>query len=135
MLGALTLLSGCGGSEPDPVLDRDLTLQITLSEYRVEPANIVVQARAYPQRIHIVARDKGKLTHNLLIESQDPLAAQGVRSQPVVFLRTSTAHPGDTVTADAYLLPGDYRISCSIGNHENLGQYGKLTVLAPRTSG
>jgi hypothetical protein len=47
-------------------------------------------------------------------------------------MKTPTAHAGDTVTGDAYLQPGTYRLTCTIGNHDNLGQYGRLVVLAPK---
>jgi plastocyanin len=136
-LGAITLLCflvlGCGG-EPGPVTDRDATLRLRMTEYRFEPQNITVQATGRPTRIHVVARNEGKLTHNVVIESIEKGDEQSTDVQSTVFMKSDTAHPGDTVSDDAYLHPGEYRITCSIGNHDNLGMYGKLTVLAPKDS-
>lgn len=131
VLVAAALVVGCGG-EPDPVADRDATLRITMTEYRFDPQNLVVQATARPMRVHVVARNEGRLTHNLVIESVESGAEQGTDAQPIVFLKTDTAHPGERVSSTAYLQPGRYRLTCSIGNHDNLGQYGHLDVLAPK---
>jgi plastocyanin len=125
------LLGGCG--EPASITDRDATLRLTLDEYRFEPQNLTVQATDRPMRIHIVAHNVGVLTHNVVIESIEPNADQGTATQPTIFMQTDTAHPGATVSKNAYLQPGTYRITCSIGNHDNLGMYGKLVVVAPRT--
>jgi uncharacterized cupredoxin-like copper-binding protein len=113
-------LGGCGGS-PDFVTDRDGTLQITLSEYRLQPENI----RVRPGRLHIVARNRGQLTHNLEVQSlnRDP------GEPPYSFGRTDTAHPGETVTRSLDLRPGKYRLVCTIANHDDLGQFGELQVV------
>jgi plastocyanin len=130
LLVTVALLAGCGG-EPASVTDRDATLRIEMTEYRFEPQNLEVQATDRPMRIHVVAKNTGDLTHNVVIESIDADAEQGTGAQPIVFMKTDTAHPGETVSDDAYLQPGSYRVTCSIGNHDNLGQYGKLVVLPP----
>lgn len=118
-LGAAVMAAGCG--EPAAVVDRDGTLHITLDEYRIQPQTIRVRAG----RIHIVARDVGHLTHNLVVQSitDDP-------KKEIVYGSTDTAHPGDTVseTETLVLKPGRYRLACTIANHENLGQYGTLIV-------
>jgi len=136
-IGAITLLSlllfGCGG-EPAPVTDRDATLRLKMTEYRFEPQNLTVQAKARPIRVHVVARNEGELTHNVVIESIEEGSEQGTKVQPTVFMKSDTAHPGQTVSGDAFLHPGEYRMTCSIGNHDNLGMYGKLTVLPPQDS-
>ncbi len=136
-LGAIALLTlvlaGCGG-EPAPVTDRDATLRLKMTEYRFEPQNLVVQATARPMRIHVVARNLGELTHNVVIESIESGDDQGTYVQPTVYMKSDTAHPGQTVSEDVFLHPGEYRITCSIGNHDNLGMYGRLTVRAPQES-
>ncbi len=133
LLTALFLLSGCGG-EPSSVPDRDATLRLDLDEYRFDPQNLTVRATSLPMRVQVVAKNAGVLTHNVVIESVDADAEQGTDGDPVVFLKTDTAHPGDTVRKTAALWPGTYRITCSIGNHDNLGMYGKLVVLPPADS-
>jgi hypothetical protein len=130
---AAALLAGCGPHEPPTVHDRDAILRFKLDEFRIRPQNVTVQATSLPMHLHVVARNVGKLTHNLVIQSsEDPEEAQGVGDEPIVFMKTPTAHAGDTVTGDAYLQPGTYRLTCTIGNHDNLGQYGRLVVLAPK---
>lgn len=130
LLVTCALVAGCGG-EPATIPDRDATLRLEMTDYRFDPQNLEVQATGRPMRVHVVARNAGHLTHNVVIESIDAEAEQGTKSQPIVFMKSDTAHPGETVSDDAFLQPGEYRISCSIGNHDNLGQYGKLVVLAP----
>jgi hypothetical protein len=120
VVGAAAAMAGCGG-EPAAVTVRGDTVRVTLDEFRIHPQNIRVQAG----RIHLVATDTGRLTHNLVVESitDDP-------TKQVVYGRTDTAHAGQTVTErdPLVLKPGRYRLACTIANHENLGQYGTLIV-------
>jgi hypothetical protein len=117
---AAVAAAGCGG-EPAAVAVPGRTLRVTLDEYRIQPQNV----RMRPGRIHLVAVGRGRLTHNLVVESitDDP-------TKEVVYGRTDTAHPGQTVTERAPLVlkPGRYRLACTIANHQNLGQYGTLIV-------
>ncbi len=117
---AAVALAGCGGT-PGFVTDRDGTLQIMLDEYRLEPENIRVRAG----RLHIVARNRGQLTHNLEVQSlnRDP------GEPPYSFGRTDTAHPGETVSRTLELRAGKYRLVCTIANHDDLGQFGELQVM------
>ncbi len=121
VLGAAAVAAGCGG-EPAAVTVSGSTLRVTLDEYRIQPQNVRMKAG----RIHLAARNTGQLTHNLVVESitDDP-------TKEVVHGRTDTAHPGQTVTErdPITLKPGRYRLACTISNHENLGQYGTLTVV------
>jgi hypothetical protein len=120
VVGAAAAVAGCGG-EPAVVAVSGTTLRVTLDEYRIQPQNVRMKAG----RIHLVAVDDGRLTHNLVIESitDDP-------TKEVVYGRTDTAHPGQTVTErdPIRLKPGRYRLACTISNHDNLGQYGTLIV-------
>jgi len=132
VMTAAVLAGGCGG-EPAPVTDRDATLRLTMDEYRFVPQNITVQATRLPMRIHVVARNDGELTHNVVIEAIEPDGEQGTKTQATPpFMTTDTAHPGQTVSDDVFLWPGEYRITCTIGNHDNLGMYGKLIVVKPK---
>jgi uncharacterized cupredoxin-like copper-binding protein len=121
VLGAAAAMAGCGG-EPAAVAVSGNTLRVTLDEYRIQPQNVRMKAG----RIHLVATNTGQLTHNLVVEqiSDDP-------TKQKVYGRTDTAHPGQTVHEQAPLTlkPGRYRLACTISNHENLGQYGELTVV------
>jgi plastocyanin len=117
---AAATVSGCGG-EPAAVSVPDARLRVQLDEFRLVPQNFSVPAG----RVRLTAQNVGRLTHNLVVESitDDP------RKQ-IVYGQTDTAHPGDTVheREPIVLRPGRYRIACTIANHENLGQYGTLTV-------
>jgi hypothetical protein len=120
LLGAATLV-GCGGG-PSYAHDRDGALRITLDEYRVRPENIQVPAG----RIHLIARNTGRLTHNLAIESFTKVEGE----EPTLYGRTDTLHPGQLGSEQKpiTLKPGKYRLTCTIANHDDLGQYGELKV-------
>jgi hypothetical protein len=122
VLGAATLV-GCGGG-PSYAHDQDGALKIHLDEYRIIPENIQVPAG----RIHLEVTDTGRLTHNLQIESFDTKAGE----EPTVYGRTDTLHPGQhgSEQAPITLKPGKYRLTCTIGNHDDLGQFGELKVVA-----
>jgi uncharacterized cupredoxin-like copper-binding protein len=121
LLGATTLV-GCGGG-PSYVHDRAGVLKITLDEYRIRPEAFQVPAG----RIHLVVTNTGRLTHNLVIESFDPPAG----SEPTLYGRTDTLHPGQhgSEQRPITLKPGKYRLTCTIGNHDDLGQFGELKVV------
>jgi hypothetical protein len=112
------VLGGCGD---DGVYRTDRPiLRITLDEYRIVPQNIVVK----PGRIKIVARNAGRLTHNLVIQ-----IPEGPGDQPIEIARVGTMQPGETgEPIKVALKPGEYRLVCTIANHDDLGQYGKLEV-------
>jgi plastocyanin len=120
-LAAVAAVPGCGG-DGDVVVDRDGTLRQTLDEYSIEPEKIEVRSG----RVHIVARNRGVLTHNVAVQEYH----ESDEASPKVFARTRTSHPGQTVSTDPdpVLEPGKYRLACTIANHENLGQFGVLYV-------
>jgi uncharacterized cupredoxin-like copper-binding protein len=122
IVGALTL-AGCGDG-PSYTRVSDGVLKVDLDEYRIRPENIEVPAG----RIHLEATNSGRLTHNLAIESID--RAEG--EEPTLYGRTDTLHPGEhgSERAPIVLKPGKYRLVCTIGNHDDLGQYGELKVVA-----
>jgi plastocyanin len=119
VLVTAAVVAGCGGGS-NAVVDRDRILHLTLDEYRIVPDHIEVA----PGRIRIVARNVGRLTHNVVVERSGATTV----AAPQVLARTPTAHAGQTVTASATLRPGKYRLACTIANHENLGQYATLVV-------
>jgi uncharacterized cupredoxin-like copper-binding protein len=119
-LATAVAVAGCG--EPATVTIGGSTLRVRLDEFRIQPQNVRMRAG----RIHLVAVNDGRLTHNLVVESitDDP-------TKEVVYGRTDTAQPGQTVRERRRLVlkPGRYRLACTISNHDNLGQYGTLTVV------
>lgn len=121
---ALLGLGACGGDQPY-VRAAERTVRVRLDEYRVLPRRITVPAG----RIRIVGRNAGVLTHNVaVVQFRRPLGDEQERR----FARTPTAHPGQRVETTVRLRPGKYRLICTIANHDNLGQYGELKVVAPR---
>jgi plastocyanin len=121
---AAALLAGCGSDAPYvPASGRAVSLR--LDEYRVLPQRVTVPAG----RVRIIARNVGRLTHNVAVVQFDrPLGEDEERQ----YARTPTAHPGTVVRTAVTLKPGKYRLVCTIANHDNLGQYGELKVDAPR---
>jgi len=121
ILGA-SVLAGCGGG-PSYVHAKDGVLRVTLDEYRIRPENIEVKAG----RVHLEAHNTGRLTHNLVVESFQHEDGE----EPKLYGRTDTLHPGQSGSEQRpiTLKPGKYRLTCSIGNHDDLGQYGELKVV------
>jgi uncharacterized cupredoxin-like copper-binding protein len=115
---ATCLLTGCG--EPEPVRVREGVVRVTLDDYAIMPQDISVPAG----RVELVARNAGRLTHNLRVEV--PPGDPGEQSEPLG--GTPTAQPGQTVRATLRLEPGTYRLRCSLANHDDLGMHGELTV-------
>jgi plastocyanin len=124
---AATALGACGDSEPVPVDGR--TLSVKLDEFRVMPEN----ARAAAGRLRIVATNVGRLTHNLKVVRLDE---EDREAPPTELGGTGTAQPGETATFTfEHLKAGEYRIVCTITNHDDLGQYGRLIVERGKESG
>ena len=123
-LGAASCV-GCGGS-PSYHHAPDGVLKLTLDEYRIRPENVEVHAG----RIHLQVTNVGRLTHNLVIESFQ----HAVGEEPKLYGRTDTLHPGRSGSEQQpiTLRPGKYRLTCTIGNHDDLGQYGELKVVAAK---
>jgi hypothetical protein len=68
----------------------------------------------------------GRLTHNLKVVRLDE---EDREAPPTELGGTGTAQPGETATFTFQnLKPGEYRVVCTITNHDDLGQYGKLIV-------
>jgi uncharacterized cupredoxin-like copper-binding protein len=110
-------LPGCG---EEPVRATDGTLEVTLDEYRITPTKVVAPAG----ELRIVARNDGRLNHNLRVEI--PRESPGKRERTIG--GTPTARPGTTVSGTVRLAPGTYRLACTIANHDDLGMWGELEV-------
>ena len=118
-LAALALVLGGCGDDRVFRTDRPI-LRIKLDEYRVVPQNIVVE----PGRMKFDVRNAGRLTHNLAIQ-----IPEGADGRPVELMRTETTQPGQRAEPiKLTLLAGEYRLVCTIANHDDLGQYATLKV-------
>lgn len=118
-----TFAVGLGGCGDDDVFRTDRPiLRITLDEYRIMPQNAIVKAG----RTKFTVRNTGRLTHNLAIQDPD---GPGGKPADLPGGRTATMQPGETgEPIKVTLQPGEYRLVCTIANHDDLGQYGVLTV-------
>jgi plastocyanin len=97
-------------------------LQVELDEFRIVPEDVSVASG----RLRVVATNVGRLTHNLKIVKEDE---EDREAPPTEIGGTGTAQPGETATFTFDdLRPGEYRIVCTITNHDDLGQYGELIV-------
>jgi len=121
--GLAVLAAALGGCGDDDVVRTDRpVLRVTLDEYRIVPQNAVVK----PGRTRFIVRNTGRLTHNLAVQ-----IPEGPQGKPVDVRggRTETMQPGRTGEAiKVTLAPGEYRLVCTIANHDDLGQFGVLKV-------
>jgi hypothetical protein len=124
-LAAATIaVGGCGESKP--VRTAQPVVRIALDEYRIIPQNI----SARPGRLKIDVRNVGRLTHNLAI--QRPPRHVGDKPEDVPGGRVQSMQPGEVAAPiKVTLAPGTYRLVCTIANHDDLGQYGKLVIEGP----
>ena len=117
---ATVALTGCGGDQPVEIEGRELRLE--LDEYRITPQDVEIT----PGRLRIVATNVGRLTHNVKIVKVNE---DDREAPPTEIDGTRTAQPLDTESTTIEALePGEYRLACTIANHDDLGQYGKLIV-------
>jgi plastocyanin len=117
-LGLVTLLlllalAGCG-SAGAPVRTSDRHFAVTLDEYTVRPQELRVPKG---QRLTVTVTNRGRLGHTFRIRR---------RTRELVAL--TTIRPGQSKSASFRLPAGAYTMFCVLGNHEELGLYGKLTV-------
>jgi uncharacterized cupredoxin-like copper-binding protein len=95
-------------------------VRVTLDEYAIAPQAVSVPSG----RVELIARNVGRLTHNLRVER--PPESPEDQAEPLA--GTPTAQPGQTVRVTVALKPGTYRMRCSLANHDDLGMYGELLV-------
>jgi plastocyanin len=110
-LSAAVIAAGCGSPAAVTVPDHAVSIRVT--DFRYHPQVVRVQAGA----ITFHVRNGGRLPHNFAI-----------RGEGSDRLQVSTMLPGETDQGIVNLPPGQYRMYCTIGNHEELGEYGTLII-------
>jgi hypothetical protein len=115
---AIALLGGC--SDDRPVVESRPVVRVTLDDYAITPQDFSVPSG----RVELVARNVGRLTHNLRVEVPPDTPEDQARA----LASTPTAQPGQTVRTTVRLRPGTYRMRCTLANHDDLGEYGTLLV-------
>ena len=106
------VLAGCADDSP-PTRSREGRVEITLDDFSIAPQRI----RAEPGRLVLEVANAGAVGHTLRVMRGEREVA-GVK----------TLLPGDADAATPNLAKGDYELVCILGNHEELGMYGTLTV-------
>ena len=104
--------AGCDGGEP-PTRVRDGRVNVTLDDFSIAPQRL----RARPGRIAFRALNRGAVGHTLRV-------MRGEREVTAV----ATLLPGASGTGSGTFEKGTYDLVCILGNHEELGMYGTLTV-------
>jgi plastocyanin len=106
------VLAGCADDSP-PTRVRDGRVKVTLDDFSITPQRI----RAKPGRITFRAVNRGAIGHTLRVMRGD---------REVVAIKTLL--PGASATGSGTFERGSYDLLCILGNHEELGMYGTLTV-------
>jgi plastocyanin len=113
VLAALAAASaGCGDRPPSAEV-RDGRAAVALDDFFLDPQ--VLHARH--GRVTIALANRGRLPHNFRLE----------RNGREV-MRASALKPGERDSVSGRLSRGEYRMFCSIGNHEELGVRGTVVV-------
>jgi plastocyanin len=108
-------VAGCEDDAP-PERVRDGRVAITLDDFSITPQRI----RAEPGRIVFRAVNRGAIGHTLRVIRAHPPQRE--------VAAVKTLLPGASGSATATLRRGRYDLVCILGNHEELGMYGTLTV-------
>jgi iron uptake system EfeUOB component EfeO/EfeM len=110
LLAAVVLVTACSHTE---VVGSNRTVQIQLSEYRLQPQNIKVSRGL----LTIIVHNHGVLDHNLALyqngETVDSINPLG---------------PGETSQMTLFLSPGTYSMASTVLSDQSLGAYGTLRV-------
>jgi plastocyanin len=104
-------IAACNDGEVAKV--QGTTVSLTQSDYRIVPQRV----RVKPGRITFVVRNGAHLPHNWQIRGRGRLRG-----------RIATLLPGAAGRLTVRLKRGTYRMYCGVGHHEELGEYGTVSV-------
>ena len=101
-------------SEVQEVVDEPIdTIEVQETEFSLEPSEITLdQPGTYVFR----AVNSGTVEHALEIEGE------GIEEE------TATIPPGESTVLEVSLDPGTYKLYCPVGNHEERGMTGTVTI-------
>ena len=111
-------LGGCGGGDDAP--SRTVTVaageqvRVIAQEYSFDPSGLVVNGGG---RLRITLDNRGSLAHNIKV-LDDGRDIGGTESFP----------GGEQRSAAVNVRPGEYRLVCTVGDHEEKGMHGTLDV-------
>jgi plastocyanin len=109
---AIVAVAGCGSDDP-PARAPDRRVAMVLDDFSLTPQRVRMPAG----KATFELSNEGRIGHNFHVI--------GRNGEPVA---VTTLLPGDRETATARLRRGDYRMLCTVSNHEELGMYGTLVV-------
>jgi len=112
-LAAIGLGLGTGACARAPAHAVDGRLRLSVREFSLSPAS----AQLRPGRLTLAVRNDGVLPHRIAIGRGRSALAIG-----------STLAPGRQGELSARLPRGEYRVFCTLSNHDTLGLYGSVTV-------
>jgi len=111
-------LGGCGGGDDAPTrtvkVGAGEPVRVTAREYSFDPRGLVVNGGG---RLRITLYNRGSLAHNIKV-LDDGREIGGTESFP----------GGGQRSAAVNVRPGEYRLVCTVGDHEELGMDGTLEV-------
>jgi plastocyanin len=116
---AALALAACGDDEEEATSPSDsgeepaATVDVSEVDFAIEPENATVDESGL---IEFAVTNDGETAHALEIESEPEEAV------------SDTIESGDSTTFTAELDPGEYKWYCPIGDHEQRGMVGTLTV-------
>jgi plastocyanin len=114
----LVLAAGCGDDEDEPgrtvTAEAGTAVHVVADEYSFDPETIVLTGGG---ELELKLENAGSLAHNLRVLD----GASDIGGTP-------TFSGGQTRGGTVRLDPGEYKLVCTVGDHEALGMTGKLTV-------
>jgi plastocyanin len=117
---AAAVTGGCGDDEKSGrtvTVEGARTVRVVADDYTFDPETIVNEAGGSKARFTILLDNRGSLAHNLkLFRGEREVGG------------TPTFPGGRSETGSVELEPGEYRMVCTVGNHEELGMTGTLRV-------
>ena len=118
---AAVFVLACGDDDDEggrsATVPGDQVVRISGNEYSFDPENLTVIGA--PTTLEVEFENEGSLAHNVRIfKGDDEIGG------------SSTFGGGQTRTGEVALPgTGEYRLVCTVGNHEDLGMKGTLVVL------
>jgi plastocyanin len=110
----IVALAGCGGDDSPSSSGGGQTIEVSLSEFALDPSQVSVQK---PGTYTFRAVNDGQTVHALEIEGH------GVEEE------TEDIQPGETAELTVELTEaGDYELYCPIGNHRDMGMDGSVQI-------
>ena len=111
-------LGGCGGGDNGPtrtvMVSAGKSVSVTAKEYSFDPGRLVLESAG---TLRVTLDNRGSLAHNIKV-LEDGREIGG----------TESFAAGGERTATVQVRRGEYRLVCSVGDHEEKGMRGTLQV-------